>query len=436
MISTTTEQSNQEQILETTEFTLKTIENLGKRVRVTDSDEETGLQLYCSVNYEKSGNETDADAEIIRKCRGVVFHGPDIIMKAFPYTPEFSVNEEEELKQNIGPILENVVIFEAHEGALIRVFYYMDRWYISTHRKLDAFKSKWSSKKSFGTLFREALTQEVSDNEELRNNLPDIETGTIERFQETLDKDKQYMFLVRNNEENRIVCSPPEKPTLYHVGTFVEGELYTDISCGVKMPVKHTFKNLEEICEATRNIDYRNTQGFILFAPGNKQFKIVNDRYREAFDIRGNESSIKFRYLQLRMDYEKATKLGQIYPQMIDTFLLYEDLIYNIGLYIYDCYVKRYIKKEWVQLPQQEFIVMKECHTIYLADKSNNKISMDIVMNVLNSQNATDLNRMIRRELEERRKRQAEDKLNLSCPPPPDGPPPEGPPPTSSVEQE
>ncbi len=31
------------------------------------------------------------------------------------------------------------------EGTLIRIFYFNDKWIITTHRKLDAFKSKWGS---------------------------------------------------------------------------------------------------------------------------------------------------------------------------------------------------------------------------------------------------------------------------------------------------
>lgn len=400
MSSTTTDQSNQGVASETPEFTLESILKLGSHIRVTDSDEETGLQIYCSDKC------TPEDEGIIRECRGVVFHGPDIVMKAFSYTPEYDEYDNENLEKNIKPMLNDSVVFDAHEGTLIRIFYFMDKWFISTHRKLDAFKSKWASKESYGTLFRKALTSEVENTPTLAERLPENEQNTIERFQSTLDKDKQYMFLVRNNEDNRIVSNPPERPTLYHVGTFVDGELRTDIDCGVPTPVEHKFENLDELRNYVNKIDYREKQGVIIFGPDNRHYKVVNGRYKDFFEVRGNESSIKYRYLQVRMDQEKSEMLWHLYPKMHATFDLYEDAIYDIGRYIYDSYVARYIRKEYVELPQQEFAVMKTCHTHYLADRSKNKINFCLVMDILNRQSPTNLNHMIRRCLEEQRKQE------------------------------
>lgn len=398
MTSTTTEQNNQDTVLDTnTEFSLQTIEKLGKRVRVTDSDESTGLQLYC---YLTCSPDDDDD---IKQCRGVVLHGPDVVLKGFPYAPEYTEYDTENLTKYVEPILSGSVVFDAHEGALIRMFFFMDVWYVSTHRKLDAFKSKWSSKESFGTLFRLAITEEYETNKELSDRMPENDKNVIERFQSTLDTDKQYMFLVRNNSENRIVSQPPKRPTVYHVGTFVGGSLRTDIDCGVRKPLSHTFSKLDDLRDYVHNIDYREKQGVIVFAPGNMQYKIVSREYKDFFDIRGNEPSIKFRYLQLRLFPEKVAMLDYLYPEMRPIFDRYEDAIYGIGSFIYDCYVRRYIHKEYVELPQQEFSVMKTCHASYIADRSNNKISIDRVMHVLNSQQPTSINQMIRRYIEGQR---------------------------------
>lgn len=392
------DQTNQGIASETPEFTLQAIEKLGKRVRVTDSDEETGLQLYCTDKC------TPEDEGLIRECRGVVFHGPDIIMKAFSYTPEFTEYNDENLEKYVEPVLEKSVVFDAHEGALVRMFYFMDRWYISTHRKLDAFKSKWASRESFGTLFRKALSAEVEVNTSLAEKLPQNDQNTIERFQSTLDQDKQYMFLVRNNEDNRIVSQPPERPTLYHVGTFVNGELKTDIDCGVPTPTKHNFKNLNDLRNYVNGVDYKEKQGVIIFATENRQYKVVNAQYKELFEARGNEPSIKYRYLQVRMDPKKTEMLWHLYPSMHETFDKYEDAIYAVGCYIYNSYVRRYIKKEYIEVPQQEFTVMKACHTHYLADRSKNKVNIDLVMDILNRQTPTSLNHMIRRYMEDQKK--------------------------------
>ena len=268
MTSTNTELINQG---DASEFTLKTVEELGNLVRVTDSDENTGLQLYCYVKCNAD------DKGPIRECRGIVFHGPDIIMKAFPYAPEYNEYQTEELEEFIQPILKDSAIFDAHEGALIRMFFFLDKWYISTHRKLNAFKSKWASRDSFGTLFKRALESEVENNAVLRESIPENDKSLLEKFQDTLDTDKQYMFLVRNNIDNRIVSQPPERPALYHVGTFVNGTLSTDINCNIPTPdIGIRLKHWMTLGIMLVNTDYNEKQGVIIFAPDNHQFKIVN----------------------------------------------------------------------------------------------------------------------------------------------------------------
>ena len=45
---------------------------------------------------------------------------------------------------------ENFSFFNSYEGTLIRMFNFDDKWYVTTHRKLDAFRSKWAGKTSYG----------------------------------------------------------------------------------------------------------------------------------------------------------------------------------------------------------------------------------------------------------------------------------------------
>ena len=48
-------------------------------------------------------------------------------------------------------------------------------------------------------------------------------------------------------------------------------------------------------------IEFRGLLYFLL----DKIFKILNKKYKEFFGIRGNEPSIKYRYLQCRMDTDE-----------------------------------------------------------------------------------------------------------------------------------
>jgi hypothetical protein len=386
------------------EFTRAAVEGLGNRVRVTDSDEANGLELFC---YVKCGPE---DVGLIRQCRGVVFHEDNIVMRAFPYTVEYAHTDDKQIDENIQSVLKDCSFYDAHEGALIRMFNFSGRWYTSTHRKLNAFRSKWASKESFGTSFKRALEAEIENNKALSESIPENGEGLLERFQSILDPAKQYMFLVRHTDENRIVCAPPNRPTLFHVGTFVDGELVMTEDINVPYPKKHTFLSMDGLIDYVSKVDIRDLQGVIVFAPDNKQYKVLHKDYQDLFRARGNEPSIKYRYLQVRMNGHMVDMLYHLYPDMVKTFDEYENTIYAIAKLIYRSYVQRFIKKKWVTVAGEEFNVIRECHAWHEEDRKQNRISLDKVIEKLNEQTPTNLNKMIRRFHNEKDRQQEDQK--------------------------
>jgi hypothetical protein len=384
------------------EFNRKNIESLPKVIKQVDSDETTGLDLFCYIHCDQN------DSQIRKQCRGVVFKGEDLIMKGFPYNIDYTENDNQaEINQNIVSVFDKCSFYDAYEGSLIRMFYYGDKWFLSTNRKLDAFRSKWATKESFGSFFKKALESEYEINERLRNAIhenTDVESGDciITKFQSILDKSKQYMFLLLNNSENRIVCTAPERPTVLHVGTFDDFELLTDIDIYLKHPKKLEFKNIDDLYKYTNEINYRELQGVIVFAPNNLQYKILNREYFELYKIRGNEPSIKFRYLQVRLNKKYNDGLHYLYPEYTDVFEEYEKYICDIGRSIMTSYVERFIKKNYVTVPIEEFQVIRECHNWHMQDKMTNKINLNKVIEVLNQQPATNINRMIRKRIMEK----------------------------------
>ena len=381
------------------EFNRANIDSLSKFIRLVDVDASTGLDLYCYIHCEPH------DSEIRKQCRGVVFNKDELIMKGFPYTMEYTQNENlPDINDNIINSFDKCSFYDSYEGSLIRMFYFKDKWYLSTNRKLDAFRSKWASKESFGSFFKKALEHEFENNERLKSNV-DFTPGkddAIERFQSVLDTNKQYMFLLLNNNENRIVCSAPEKPTIFHVGTFVDFELKMDEDVYIPYPKKHDFKDIDELFDYVNNIDYKYLQGVIAFTPGNYQYKIFNQEYHDLYKARGNEPSIKFRYLQVRMNKKYNEILHYLYPEYKNSFADYENYIYDIARDITKSYVERFIKKNYVTVPVEEFQVIRECHTWHLLDRLENKININKVIDILNTQPPTNINRMIRKRIMEK----------------------------------
>lgn len=379
-------------------FTRQNVEELNNVIHLVDSDEKNKLDMFCYIKC------SEQDSDFIKQCRGVIFNEDKLVLKAFPYTVEYNTTQTSEINSVINNI-NDWIFFESYEGALVRMFYFNEKWFLSTHRKLNAFKSKWASKESFGVFFTNALSSEENTNENFKNFIKsDYEKSEeksesiLDRFQNILDKNKQYMFLILNNKDNRIVCSPPENPTVYHVGTFINGELNLDENIGLKKPRQLTFKTNEELISYVDKLSYKDLQGIISFdINNNKQIKIVNKDYQDLFLARGNEPSIKFRYIQVRMNRKLVNMLYYLYPEMHTIFDEYENIIYNIAKTIYTAYVQRFIKKRYVSVPKEEFLIIKECHSWYMSNREENRISLQKIVNVLNEQTPTNLNHMIRR---------------------------------------
>ena len=384
--------------LDNLEFNRVNIESLKSKISMVDSDIENNLDLFCYINCKNS------DHEFIKKCHGIVFNGDKIILKSFPYTTEYTEeNNKSEISSNIESIFDKCSFYNAYEGCLIRVFNFNNKWYISTNKKLNALKSNWASKKSYGMFFNDALMYHMETNEEFRNIIFNkekiISEDNISNIfcESVLDKNNQYMFILLNNSDNRIVSDSPKHPKFFHVGTFINGELSMEENLPIPFPEKLKFDNIDDLYNYVDNINYTKLQGIIVFTPDNFQYKILNKKYYELYNTRGNEPSINFRYLQIRMDKNKNSILKYLYPEKIVDFEQYENYIFDSSKYIYTSYVDRYIKRIRTVVPTEEFNVMKEAHAWYLEDRDNHRITYEKIIEILNRQKATHLNKIIKR---------------------------------------
>jgi hypothetical protein len=387
-------------------ITKEIIEKFGDRVKLSDSNDDN-IELYCYTHCDST------DSDMLKRCRGVIFDGDTLVLNSFPYTEELTAPcKEKQNEPDYIPDFKDIIdslgdlnqysFYESHEGCVIRLFNHKGVWYTSTHRKLNADKSKWASKQSFGEIFRDALSYENKTNQNFNSRISagmqDIENGEdiLCRFQNTLDTDKQYMFLICNNDGNRIVCNAPEKPTVYHVGTFINGTLHMDISVDIPYPKLYTIRDVNDLGDAVYDIDPFESQGIIAFGPNNRQIKIYNPQYSLFYSARGNEPSVKFRYLQVRMDHNLTDMLYYLYPNNVKDFDDYENNLFQVAKNITKAYVFRYIKKKHVKMPREEYSVMKESHTWHLSNREQNKVNIEKIISIMNQRPPTSLNKMLK----------------------------------------
>jgi hypothetical protein len=392
------------------------ISEQGNKIRLVDSDPDNKLDLFCYVRC------VDNSDPKVKSCRGVVTLNDKVLYQTYGYTHEYTTESLETIKQTMD-FDSNFVVQDAHEGSLLRVFCVNETWYVTTHRKLDAFRSKWASRQSFGAQFVESLVATYDNDTDFKEKIDSVSDEDIAttrvftlrssehdknpvllKFLYTLDKSKCYCFLVRNTSENRIVCQSPETPILYHSGTFSESTsefLGLGSDLGVPVPDTHSFSSWEEVCAyVDEKTDHETLQGLIVFN-GRDHIKILNSNYKRYFEVRGNEPSIRYRYLQVRMNKEMTDSLYELYPRYTDQFQNYENMLYAFAKVIYDSYVKRFIKRQFVTLPKEEYTIMRACHAWHLEDRSKNRMNLRKVIEKMNEQPPTILNKMIRRKMQE-----------------------------------
>ena len=348
-------------------LTMEFIESQKPNISQIDGNDE--LKMFC---YKTCDNSKSKE---FKECRGVVYDNENnLVFKGLGYTDEYVLGNDYNF--------EEATFFPSMEGCLIRMFYHNNKWYTTTHHKLDAHVSKWSSNSSYGELFRNAFH--------------DYDT-----FIDSLDTSRSYLFLLENTSENRLVCDGKECPEVYHVGTMV-GEpqnpcLDIEDDIGVKKPTALTIRSKVDIEHYVENVDYRQYQGVIGFREDGTQFKLYNPRYYEYLQTRGNESSIKFRYLQLRMNHDMCKNLYDLYPEQGDVMDNYENIIRMCIQYVYQSYVNRFIHKQFVKVPKDEYKLMITLHKWHIEDRQHNRISLNKVAEVVNDQSPVFLNRIVKR---------------------------------------
>lgn len=339
---------------------------------IEKTDDDGVLQIY---SYKHCTNESE---DSLKKCRGLVYHDDVLVAKSLGFTTEYNENTNLNEMFNTESV-DNYNFYKSEEGTLIRVFCYEDKWYISTHRKLDAFKSRWSSNSSFGEIFENCLKKIYQDQE-----------NPLSVLTSSLDKKNIYFFLIRNTSENRIVSKSPEDPKVYFVGYF-NGESYLnelpEHLNSFPVQISFSFSTWEELTEHVKNVDPFEYQGVICFKKNSdKHFKVLNSKYQAYAQVRGNESNLLLRYLNLRDNPHMNKLFQELYPEHTSTFSNYEFIINLISKDIHTAYMSRFIGKKHVVVSHEAYQIVKECHGWHISDRVKNKVTYNHVLSVLTQQ--------------------------------------------------
>lgn len=320
---------------------------------IRKTDEINSLECFCSDNPPKD--------EFEMKIRGYIFDGNTLVFESGSYPTIFDTeyndsdyNANQEICTNnfddIGDIT-NYKITPMREGTAIRVFNYLDKWYVASHRKIDAFKSKWG-KVSFGEIFE--------------NNIMEKTGKSLSEFLETLNKNYNYTFLAGTTNITRIVS--PERCGLHLL--YTKDKLGNEVVDDNLSDWYIESLNLKSINEV---MDYLNELKFpfaditgVFLSSKNKNFKIFNKEYRKLYKLRNNLPSIPFAYLHNVFNEKNRSMFRDLYKEFVETFDYYDYEIQNISADILEKYIRKYVKKENIIVTKHEQNILYHVHGIYL----------------------------------------------------------------------
>ena len=214
---------------------LKTLPSLLTMSAVIVTDTRDTLEVH---HYDDQCSFDSPDE--VKEKRGIVTDTATgrVVCRSFPFTPEILEDDVENLTKWVQPLVDNSVpAYKSWEGTLLRVWNWNGEWTISTHRKLNAFKSRWGSEESYGKIFQTALGRDW------------------EIFTSGLNPARVYIFLLRSGKNNRVVCSAYREPSVFIVGAFHRGEndewnYVAGSACsetGVGSPERVQYETLEDL---------------------------------------------------------------------------------------------------------------------------------------------------------------------------------------------
>jgi hypothetical protein len=365
--------------------------------------------------------------------KSYIFNGEELFLESYPYSIELSEND---LRQNMEDFnFENCRFFEAHEGTLLRVFWISGKWYTATNKKLESINSKWAARTTtFGLHFAEAVKENIRllEDEEIYED----EEETIEEkkknakeylaniYEANLDKSKKYVFLLEPSHEERIVCLT-NAPRFFNIGVFDKDNNLSfdeDVTMNgfvVPKPKELKFNNVRDLLWNLENININEIQGFIAIQSQpdqeDKHYKILNENYKYLFSLRGNTSSIRFRYLELQhqnttinLAYGTNQQKTKATQKMVEDFIdlynfkeqaqIVETFIWNICIDLFQKYQCRYMNKRFIDVSVKVNDILEKVHFYFLQSiRINDKriTTPNRIRDILEIQTPTTVNKLL-----------------------------------------
>lgn len=271
-------------------------------------DEHEDIVLYFA--------ERDERGRYPLRPRSKFVDGKTVIMEGLPHPIEYVYGD---VPYDIADYvnLKHHKVCVSYEGTSILIFYHNDKWFVSTHKRLDAFKSYWAdTTTTFGHSFAMGLARASHRRIE---DIVDPQAFVIDMCDKYLDKNKKYIFILPARFAERVGTLPVvdwPRPVL----TLIMNDKFVVIEDvktfpGVYCPEVRV-STIDDLLTMVRRCNPDESQGYYFRKHGCAlQTKIYNAVYDARVKVRGNVACLKVRYMFLRRKREDLALFIETYPE-------------------------------------------------------------------------------------------------------------------------
>lgn len=303
---------------------------------------------YMIINIKET---TNLDKDIYYIFNGLIISKLNIF-EILCYTGDYQkIIKTKDIKKIFNFNLRNIKFYQVYNGTFIRLYFFLDKWIITTNDQLNLYNTNIIS-----NLF--------------------IEICTKMNFDHTL-LNKNYIYTFSLNNENKSLVHINTYKTL----TFEEVNININMNKNIEVKIKN-ITNLLEICKYTKI--NQNIIGFMIKDTiNNKEYIIYTENFLYLSYLYCDEPDIIKRYIKLKRR-NLIDEYIRYYQEYSTLFGLLDIIFETLVEYYYKAYVDtRILKKD--KLPQDmelyEEDIMYKIHGVYLALRVNtSKITVNQVL--------------------------------------------------------
>ena len=363
-------------------YTLDTINYNSDKIR-TKIYKSTPTTEYKILNYDLV---CDNDQKY-GMYRSVVLSHPE--NKILCFSPPKSVSLEHFQEIHPDSMHADIFINEIIEGTMINLFYdpRIESWQIATKGAIGGNYSFYKTSQTidaptmtFRQMFLDALR--VPDGNDLNDfvGFDDFSKEYCYNFvlqhpQNHIVLDIQHpvvyliaVYHITGDEQNQIVYIPP---TIYE-----EWDCFLGLRGLIEFP-KHvndeTYTSLTEKYGSPYSESYDNLGCMIMNLKTGMRTSILNPKYKEVRELRGNNPCLCYQYLCLKR-IGKVMDFLAYFPQYKNVFYRFHTQYENFITSVHQAYLMYYVRKSGVKISKRYFqIIYKLHHEYYLPSLSTNQ---------------------------------------------------------------